>query len=386
MTLFKTGLLAATCAAVLGGPAAAQLALSGNDNKAVLDNGVTRIVQNPAPDTVALLDLGANPPAMIAEAQVPHSVVGPPYSVAISPNGLIGLVSSNQKIDPANPARTIPDNRLTVLDLSNRGIRVVGTLETGAGPAGISFNRAGTLALVANRAEGTISVFRVRDGQVTPLGKVTVGNAASEVSHVAFTPDGTRALVTRNGDNSIGVLEVAGETVTVQDRQLTPGVRPYGLSIASHGRAAVVANIGRGTGDADTISVIDLAREPYRVVETISVGQTPEGIELSPDGRFVAVTVMNGSNKPQGSPFLGTGLVRVYRLDGTSLRHHGDATVGGWAQGAAFSSDGRRLFVQNMVERNIQVLEITEQGVRDTGQKIAMSGGPAAIRIAEPTQ
>ncbi len=378
MTPFRHLLATALLAA---GPASAQLALSGNDNKAVLDRGVTRVVPNPAPDTVALIDLGATPPAVIAEVQVSHSVVGPPYSVAISPDGRIGLVSSNQRIDPANPARTVPDNRVTVLDLSNRAIRVVGALETGAGPAGISFNRAGTLALIANRADGTISVFRVRDGQVTPLNRVTMGNAASELSHVAFTQDGSRALVTRNGDNSIGVLNIDGETVTVQERQLTPGVRPYGLSI--NGTVAVVANIGRGTGDADTVSLIDLSREPFRVVETISVGQTPEGIQLSPDGRFMAVTVMNGSNKAPDSPFLGRGLVRVYRIDGLAMRHHGDAEVGGWAQGAAFSADGRRLFVQNMIERNISVLEVTDQGVRNTGQAIAMSGGPAAIRTAE---
>ena len=57
-------------------------------------------------------------------------------------------------------------------------------------PAGVSINRAGTLALVANRAEGTVSVFRIANGQVTPSGKVDIGTVASEVVHVAFTPDG----------------------------------------------------------------------------------------------------------------------------------------------------------------------------------------------------
>ncbi len=39
------------------------------------------------------------------------------------------------------------------------------------------------------------------------------------------------------------------------------------------------------------------------MVETMQVGQTPEGILAGPDSRLVAVTVMNGSNKPAGSPF-----------------------------------------------------------------------------------
>ncbi len=37
--------------------AAAQLAVSANDNKLVLVNGVSTVVQNPPPDTVAVIDL-----------------------------------------------------------------------------------------------------------------------------------------------------------------------------------------------------------------------------------------------------------------------------------------------------------------------------------------
>jgi hypothetical protein len=41
-----------------------------------------------------------------------------------------------------------------------------------------------------------------------------------------------------------------------------------------------------------------------RVVETITVGQTPEGIMLSPDGKLCAVIIMNGSNKPNSTVFM----------------------------------------------------------------------------------
>ena len=97
---------------------------------------------------------------------------------------------------------------------------------------------------------------------------------------------------------------------------------------------AVVANIGRGLGDNDSISVIDLRANPPRVVETISVGQTPEGIKLSPDGTLVGVVVMNGSNKPKESPFYNdSGKLLLYRLDGTRLIGLGAAWIGHWSQG-----------------------------------------------------
>jgi hypothetical protein len=64
------------------------------------------------------------------------------------------------------------------------------------------------------------------------------------------------------------------------------------------------------------------------LVGTISVGQTPEGIQASPDSRFAAVTVMNGSNKPPGSPFHGPGLVRMLRVADGRLSLASEAHVG----------------------------------------------------------
>src|SRR4051794_2649609 len=41
-------------------------------------------VPNAQPDTVAIIDLSANPPKLLAELQVPASVAGPPGSVAVA--------------------------------------------------------------------------------------------------------------------------------------------------------------------------------------------------------------------------------------------------------------------------------------------------------------
>src|SRR5262249_56152869 len=115
--------------------------------------------------------------------------------------------------------------------------------------------------------------------------------------------DGKTALVTRDGDNKISVLSIDGTKVEHTKRDISAGLRPYGLAIHPNGKVAVVANIGTGSGDADTVSVIDIEAKPARVVHTVTVGQTPEGIALSPDGAFVVLNVGNGSNKPTTSPF-----------------------------------------------------------------------------------
>jgi hypothetical protein len=56
--------------------ALAQWAVSSNDSKVVLDNGVVKVVPNAAPDTVTIIDLGVTPPKVVAEIPVPGSVVG----------------------------------------------------------------------------------------------------------------------------------------------------------------------------------------------------------------------------------------------------------------------------------------------------------------------
>lgn len=382
--LLLAGTAALALAAALSPQVRAQLLLSASDNKVVLENGAVRTLREPQPDTLSVIDLSASPPALRAEIAVPASVVGPPNSVAVTPDEKLALVTANQRPDPAEAGKLAPGNTMAAIDLTATPPRIVATLTTGSAPAGVSVNRAGTLALVANRAEGSVSVFRIANGQVSPVGKVDIGTVGSEVSHVAFTPDGRFALVTRSGDHMLNVLQVEGEKVTKLDREITTGVRPYGLSVGPDGRWAVVGNLGRGTGDADTVSLVDLTREPFRIVDTVSVGQTPEGVTASPDGRHVAVTVMNGSNKPKDSPFHGPGLVKLLKVENMRLSVVSEAKVGTWPQGAAFAPDGRTLFVGNMVEKEICVLRVAEDGrLSEGGPRIKLSGASAALAVAQ---
>jgi DNA-binding beta-propeller fold protein YncE len=382
---FVLFLFTALLAALITAPtASAQLAVSANDNKVVLVNGVSTVVQNPPADTVAIIDLQQFPPKILAEIEVPVSVAGPPLSVAITPDESLALVTAAMKINPDDPTKQIPDNRLSVIDLKASPPTVIATLETGKGPAGLSINRQGNLALVANRAEGTVSVFGIKGKDVTGLGTVKLGDEKTGVSHVAIAPDGKTAIVTRDGDSFISVLSIDDTKVEYTKRDMSAGQRPYGAAISADGSVAVVANIGRGTGDADTVSLIDLTVKPPRVVDTMTVGQTPEGIMLSPDSKLCAVVVMNGSNKPKDSPFFAdNGKVVLLGLVNKKFAKLAEAPIGHWSQGVAFTSDGQYILVQNMVEKDIAVLKVVGDKLEDTGQRLKVKGGPAAIRTAE---
>jgi DNA-binding beta-propeller fold protein YncE len=362
--------------------ATAQILVSANDNKAVLVNGANVVPANPAADTVTIIDLGVSPPKVIGEVKAPASVVGPPQSVAIPRDESFALVTGAFKVDPADSKKAIPDNKLSVIDLKAKPPAVIATLEAGLGAAGVSINNAGTLALVANRSEGTVSVFTVAGNKLTPAGKIQLGDSKSGPSHVAFTPDGKSALVTRDGDNRVSILTIDGNKVEDSKAFMVGGVRPYSLEIGPKGDVAVFSNQGGGQGDIDVINVIDLKAKPPRIVDTISVGQTPEGVGMSSDGKYVAVTVMNGSNRPKDHPaFNDFGLLQIYSVDGTTLRKIAQAKVGHWCQGAAFSKNNKTVVIQCMVEKNLQVFNFDGRSLKPAGT-VPLSGGGAGLRAA----
>lgn len=371
-------------ALALAGSAFAQLAVSANDNKVFWNNGVVRNVANPPPDTVSVYDLSSFPPRFVGELNAGATVAGPPQTVAVAPDESIALVTSGQRIDPADPSKMINHDILNVIDLQARPPRIIQTLTLGAGASGVSFNASGKLALVANRGEGTVSVLAINGKEVRAVDKVSVGKADSLPSHVAFAANDTIALVTRQADHQVIVLSVDGQTVKPAGREVSVGIRPYALAVHPSGRFAVSANVGRGTGDNDTLSVIDTSRTPARVVSTVDVGtEVPEGIVISPDGRWAAAVAHAGSTKPASSPFATpTGKVVLFRIDGMTLTRHGEAPIGRWAQGAVFSRDSRTLVVQNMVERNLMVFDLSGDRLVDTGVRFQLNGGGAAMRTA----
>ncbi|HXX09011.1 MAG TPA: YncE family protein [Pseudolabrys sp.] len=368
---------------ILTAGAVAQIAVSANDNKAVLVNGNNVVPDNAATDTVSIIDLGSTPPKIIGEVKAPASVVGPPQSVAISRDESFALVTGAFKVDPADKKKVVPDNKLSVIDLKAKPPAVIATLEAGLGAAGVSINRAGTLALVANRSEGTVSVFTIAGNKLTAAGKIQLGDSKSGPSHVVFTPDGKSALVTRDGDHRVSILSVDGTKVEDSKKFMVGGIRPYSIDVSANGNVAVFSDQGGGQGDIDVINVIDLAAKPPRIVDTVSVGQTPEGVAMSHDGKHVAITVMNGSNRAKDHPaFNDYGLLMVYSINGTKLTKVAEAKVGHWCQGAAWSRNNQTVVIQCMVEKNLQAFSFNGRKLKPAGT-VALSGGGAGLRTAQ---
>jgi len=380
MRMLLAGLLAASA---LVGPARADIAISSNDAHTVLDNGVQVAAPEVSADTISVIDLAAYPPSILATLEVPGSVVGPPMAVTIAKDESFAIVASATKANAAGPAGISPDNRVSVIDLTTTPPQMVQSLQAGAGATTVRISPDGRLALVANRFAGTLSVFTIKDRRLAPAETVMI-DPKSMPSGIAFTLDGKSALVTRNGDHIVQVLNIDGAQVTLGDRQITTGVAPYTIDVTADGTMAAVGNMGRGNGDADTVSLIDLTAQPFRTVQTISVGRSPEGLKWSPDGKFLAIGTQEGTTKPADNPFRSDrGRLVMYALADKQLKQVVEAPIGRWSQGIAFARDGRTVVVQNMVERTVQVFRWDGTKLW-AGTPLDIGAGPAAIMTAWP--
>ena len=379
-------LAALALATVFAAPAAADLVVVAVDNHSVNVNGAITAPKNAPPDLLAIVDVKSYPPKLVGTVEAPTSVVGAPTAVWISPDESWAIITAATQIDPANADKIIDDDRVSVIDLKASPPKVVQTVHAGKGANEISVSPDGTLALVANRAEGTLSVFTVSNKQLTAAaGKIDLGNPKSMPSSVKFLPDGKTALVTLYGDDAVGVLHISGGDVTLDKQRIVTGVNPYTMDISRDGKLAVVGNMGGGgNGEICTVSLVDLSPGLFRTVDSLAVPSSPEGIKLSPDGKFVAVASVDGTTKPAASPvYHDRGRLWMVAIAGKRLKPVAEGKTGRWSQGVAFSKDGHVVMVESMIDHGLDVFRWNGAALTP-GPTIDVKGGAAAIRTSWP--
>ncbi len=362
----------------------ADLLLSMNDNHTVLDQDAHQVAPSPlTPDSIDVIDVGQTPPKIVATIDVPGSVVGPPQAIWVAPDQSWAIVTSATKADASAKSGIGPDNRVSVIDLTATPPHIVQSLTAGAGATTVRVSPDGGLALICNRTEGTLSLFTVKDRRLTAAGQVDFGHQSGP-SGVVFLKDGKTALVTRQYDHQVSVLHIDGARVSVDKRPITTGVAPYTMDINAAGTLAAVANMGRGDGDEDSVSLIDLTQTPMRTVTTVGVPSGPEPLSFSPDGKFLAVGAQLGSTFVPTSPFYhAQGSVQIFAVDGQALKPVATAPVGRWAEGVAWSRDGKTLLVQNDRDRTISVFGF-DGSTLAAKPDLKPTGGPVGFGAAWP--
>jgi len=208
------------------------------------------------------------------------------------------------------------------------------------------------------------------------------------VAHVAFTPDGKRALVAKFPGHKIGVLDVDGQKVTDSKYNMNVGLWPYNVDVTPDRAIALTADngfAGGSDGNVDTVSVIDLEATPPRVIDRVVVGDSPEGLTISPKGNLAATALNRGTNMPWNSWFYNrNGSVVILKIDGKKVTKLDEVEVRGLPQAMAWSADGKYLYVGNFLDSDVSILKVeeTKKGIRvvNTGKNFKLPGQPASMR------
>ena len=206
------------------------------------------------------------------------------------------------------------------------------------------------------------------------------------VSHIVFTPDGKRALATKFNNHKVSLLDVNGDKVTYNKVDLPTGQWPYNVAVAPSGKIALTAdngNSGASDGSVDTVSVIDLEAKPPRIIDRVVVGDSPEGLAISPKGDVAAAVLIGGSEKKNAYYYHRNGTVAVLRIDGNKVTKVGEVEVGGLPEGAAFTPDGKYLLIGNFLDQDVSILKVDGSTITNTGKRFKLPGHPASVGMSK---
>jgi DNA-binding beta-propeller fold protein YncE len=364
---------------------AADLIVSANDAKYQRVQGRDTYPEGAGPDTLTVLDASRFPPVVIATAEVEHTLAGPPQAVAVTPDGRLVIVSAPNRYDRAE-RKVVLGTHLQVIDLEASPPKVEERVELGSHPQAVAISPDGRLLLAAT-VSGSVAVLGIEDKAISL--KELIKLSQRQLGGVSFTHDGKAALVALRDEQGIVVLDVDGDKVTTDRERVSTGLAPYAIDVSSDGRWAVVGNVGlaglanpgRLFGDADSFTLIDVSRRPFRAVQHVTVPSIPEGIAISPDGSWIAVQAMDGSNLTPDNPgWRARGRVVLFAIRDGAASQVGDLPAGEAGQGIVFTADSRHLIAQLNVEHQLAVYAVNEGALQDTGVRITVEGGPASIR------
>jgi YVTN family beta-propeller protein len=146
-------------------------------------------------------------------------------------------------------------------------------------PYALAVRPDGARVLSANHTAGSVSLIDPSAGTV--LHELKTGDRPSGV---AFSPDGTRAVVTHWAGYDLAVLGVADDRLSLLGR-VEVGPEPRGVVVAKDGTTAFVA-----VGAANEVVKVGLGPDGPRVTGRLPVGREPRGLAISSDGARLLVT------------------------------------------------------------------------------------------------
>ncbi|MBO6756406.1 MAG: beta-propeller fold lactonase family protein [Roseibium sp.] len=335
-------------------------------------------------DTLAVIPLVGDPRDwQAAEVFASNSVAGPPAAVEITPDGRFAFVVETFTPRPDNDEehgfgdKSI-GSTLTVVSLADpANPEVLQTLTVGDRPIAVSANATGNILAVSYSIEGgsggetPMQLFRIgEDGSLSdPVSPAIEGYALGEdnIMDMDWHPDQSVIVWINQFDNTMQFARV-GEDLSVAPFGNTVDIdrAPYRVLFTPDGNHAVTNALYWGPdiagfwieaprGQVLTVrmnaEVGDDGTVRHALIDRVMTGVSPEGLAVSPDGRWVVTTNLERSYLPYDDPRITWySSVTLAALDQETgdLTEIGTFTYDGvLPEAAVFDNSGKYLAVAN---------------------------------------
>jgi DNA-binding beta-propeller fold protein YncE len=302
----------------------------------------------------------------------------------VAPDYSFVLAACPQKFGPDK--KLTATNTVAVIGLDDPSKpKLLETVESGMGATGVYINKKATVALVTGVGDDTITLFTIKDRHLTRGGQVKL-EAKAEPRDVIMAPDGKFAYALRFGDGKVTKLAIKGDQLErVADFDV--GTQPDGGSISKDGRYLFVNDFGGApTTTKGNGATVLIDTHSGKITDAVEVGALPEDVVQSPDGKYAAVVVGNGSATVRNAANYNQvfGKLVIFRRDGGKLTHITDGQLGHACQGVVWSEDGKRLLVQCSVERDIRTYDFDGKALIERPEAvIKMESRPGVMITAK---
>jgi len=254
---------------------------------------------------------------------------------AVTPNGKLVLATS-----PSS-------NSVYILDADTG--KQLAVVPVGKEPKGVKVTPDGRYAYVSNQGSAEVSVIDLDSFNVIDSIQVEEGP-----HNVRFTKDGSLAYVTLQGGAGIGVIDT-------RERKMirvisVPGITgPHNLDLSEDEKTAYVRDF------VHHVAVLDL--ESGKVKKVLKVGNGHGGIDVLPNGRYVATAA------------IGDHIVSL--IDPETLKVT-DVDVGDGPHGIRASKDSRWIYVTLTKENIVAVINVNTLKVE---KRIAVGKFPFWVAV-----